>query len=321
MKALIIGAGGFVGKYLIDAVRRDLRCVVCATKSTHHPPFGEGVTTCDLNVLDASAVAALLSREQPDYIFHLAAQSSIARSWKDPVRTVEINVTGALNVLNAVRSMDKTPTLLMVGSGEEYGITAKETGQLAETQLVQPQNIYAATKACQNMISSIFADVYGMHVVMVRPFNHIGPGQADTFVVSDFCHQVARIEAGLQSPVLSVGNLAVRRDFTDVRDVVRAYTHLAQFGIYGETYNVGSGHAVSIEEVLHQILDKSSVSIEIRTDPAKVRPIDVPLIEANTEKIYQTTGWTPRYRLSDTLDDMLAYWRDVVRREAAECAR
>lgn len=321
MKALIIGAAGFVGNYLIDTVQRELLCEVCATKLPHHKPWRTDIQILDLNILDKAAVSHCLHEVSPDYIFYLAAQSSIAKSWANPTETVEINVKGSLNVLDAIRTLSVVPRVLIVGSGEEYGAIPTSQVPICESAFLNPQNIYAASKACQNMMASVYASAYQLPLIMVRAFNHMGAGQSDTFVVSDFCHQVARIEAGLQEPVISVGNLQAKRDFTDVRDVVRAYMKLIQFGVPGETYNVGRGHAVTIRSILDLILSKSHAEIEVRVDPARLRPIDVPIIEPDLQKTYGATGWRAEIPLEDTIEDMLRYWREVCRKEAGTCGR
>lgn len=315
MKALVIGAAGFVGNYLIDAVRYELLCDVYATKLPHHSAWRRDIQIMDLNILDAEAVYQCLIQVEPDYIFYLAAQSSIARSWANPTQTVEVNVKGSLNLLNAIRKLEIPPKVLLVGSGEEYGAIAPEQVPIRETAFLNPQNIYAASKACQNMMASVYASAYHLPLVMVRAFNHIGPGQSDTFVVSDFCHQVAKIEAGLQEPIISVGNLGSKRDFTDVRDVVRAYIRLIQFGIPGETYNVGRGHAVTIQSILDTIVSKSKADIRIYVDPKRLRPIDVPIIEPDLQKTYGATGWKPEIPLETTIEEMLQYWRALCGRE------
>lgn len=309
MKALIIGAAGFVGDYLIDAVKSDMTCDVAVTKLPHHMYKRTDVDIFDLDVLNEDAVCRCLESVAPDYIFYLAAQSSISTSWKNPTRTVEVNIKGSLNLLNAVRNLNKYPRVILVGSGEEYGAVALKCGPICEDAALNPQNIYAATKVCQNMMASIYYSAYGLQLIMVRAFNHMGPGQSDRFVVSDFCHQVARIEYGLQEPVIRVGNLQAKRDFTDVRDVSHAYTSLMQFGIAGETYNVGSGKAIPIQTILDETIKRSKRKICVLVDPQKFRPIDTPVIEADSGKIFATTGWKPRIPLADTIEDTLEYWR------------
>lgn len=321
MKALIIGAAGFVGNYLINAAQTELLCEVCATKLPHHKLWRTDIQILDLNILDKAAVYQCLHEVSPDYIFYLAAQSSIAKSWAKPTETVEVNIKGSLNILDAIRILPTIPRVLIVGSGEEYGAIPSSQVPICESTFLNPQNIYAASKACQNMMASVYASAYQLPLIMVRAFNHIGAGQSDMFVVSDFCHQVARIEVGLQKPIISVGNLQAKRDFTDVRDVVRAYVKLIQFGIPGETYNVGRGHAVSIRSMLDIILAKSHAEIEVRVDPARLRPIDVPVIEPDLQKTYGATGWKAEIPLEKTIEDMLQYWRIVCNREADTCSR
>ena len=177
--------------------------------------------------------------------------------------------------------------------------------------VVRPGNIYAATKACQNMIGKIYADGYDLDIMMVRAFNHIGPNQAPMFVVADFCKQVAEIERGEKEPIIYTGNLSAKRDFTDVRDVVRAYGLLIQKGKKGETYNIGSGHAIAIQEILDNILEFSKTKIKSEVDSSKIRPVDVPIIEADTTKIRACTGWNPEISLDTTLLETLEYWRSI----------
>ena len=326
MKALIIGAAGFVGSYLIRHCKEDCGWETFATKMSFETFSYKGVDVFDLDILDRDAIVALLEKLRPDYIFHLAAQSSVAASWKNPGLTIDVNIKGSVNVLDAIRAVrDKDlsvqdslssdqehayrPRILLIGSGEEYGHIRPEETPLPETNALRPGNIYAATKACQNMIGSIYARAYNLDIMMVRAFNHVGPNQAPMFVVADFCKQVADIEAGLQEPVIRVGNLSAKREFTDVRDVVRAYALLVQKGQPGETYNVGSGHAVAIQDLLDNILALSEKEITVEVDPKKLRPVDVPIIEADTSKLREATGWVKTIELGQTLRETLEYWR------------
>lgn len=326
MNALIIGAAGFVGSYLIKHCKDDCGWDVSATKMAFENFSYGGVDVYDLDILNRDSIVTLLEKLRPDYIFHLAAQSSVAASWKNPGLTIDVNIKGSVNVLDAVRAVRDAdaaecdqvhpepwhvyhPRILLIGSGEEYGHIRPEETPLLETNALRPGNIYAATKACQNMIGSIYAKAYNLDIMMVRSFNHVGPNQAPMFVVADFCKQVADIEAGLQDPVIRVGNLSAKREFTDVRDVVRAYALLVQKGQPGETYNVGSGHAVAIQDILNQILSFSEKKIQVEVDPKKLRPVDVPIIEADTTKLYEATGWKKTIELEQTLKETLNYWR------------
>lgn len=311
-KGLIIGAAGFVGSYLIKELYAGCGMQVFATKLPHEQLEVEGTAVYNLDILNKEDIVKLLFEIRPDFIFHLAAQSSVGVAWKNPCLTVDVNIKGAINVMDAVRELYYKPRVLLIGSGEEYGHIRPGETPIKEENLLRPGNIYAATKACQNMIGSIYAKAYDMQLMMVRAFNHVGPGQAPIFVVSDFCKQVAEIEKGLREPVMRVGNLAAKRDFTDVRDVVKAYAKLVQMGEAGETYNVGRGHAIAIEELLQLIVSKSSARIKVEIDPAKIRPVDVPIIEADITRLHELTGWEPQIPLEQTIQETLDYWRAQV---------
>lgn len=299
-----------MGSYLAHHLQRDWGWSVAITKLEQETFQMDGVESYDLNILDEKAVQECLRISEPDVIFHLAAQSSVALSWKNPDLTLDVNIKGCIHVLEAARGLQKKARILLVGSSEEYGYdTNGSRERVGEEEPVHPKNIYAATKACQTMLGSIYANAYQMDVIMVRAFHHIGVGQTPVFVVSDFCKQVAEIEAGKRDAVIRVGNLTVKRDFTDVRDVVRAYALLIQKGKAGETYNVGSGTARSIGEILEKILQLSQKEIRIEIDPAKIRPLDVPVIEADIQKLKETTGWEKTIPFEETLEEVLNHWR------------
>lgn len=309
MKSLIIGGAGFVGAYLIQHLKDKLNHQVAVTKMETETISAEGVEVYDLNILVKEDIVNLFQKVRPDYIFHLAAQSSVSVSWKNPQLTIDVNIKGAVNVLEALRELDFKPRVLLIGSGEEYGHIRSGETPIGEDNNTRPGNIYAATKVCQNLFGKIYADAYQLDVMMVRAFNHVGPNQMPLFVVADFCKQVAEIEAGKKDAVIKVGNLSARRDFTDVRDVVRAYGLLMEKGKAGETYNIGSGHAITIEEILQMILRNSSAKIAVEVDPQKLRPVDVPVIEADISKVTAKTGWRPEILLEKTIRETLEYWR------------
>lgn len=311
-RAIIIGAAGFVGSYLAKHLQSEYGVKVAVTKLSHEVLEIEGADAYDLDIMKKEDVVNLLFQIRPDYIFHLAAQSSVGLSWKNPGLTIDINIKGSINVMDAVRELYYKPRILLIGSGEEYGHIKECEIPIAEDNRIRPGNIYAATKACQNMIGNIYAQAYDMNLMMVRAFNHIGPTQAPIFVVADFCKQVAEIEKGFRPPIMYVGNLSAMRDFTDVRDVVRAYALLVQKGSAGETYNVGSGHAVSIREILDMIVSLSDKKIEVKVDPNKLRPVDIPVIEADTRKLKMATGWEQMIPLRQTIKETLEYWRGRV---------
>ena len=311
MKALIVGAAGFVGSYLIEHLSNAYDWEIHATKLEYESLVSEDAHIHNLNIMEFEEIDSILKNVMPDYIFHLAAQSSVALSWKNPALTVDINIKGTLNLLDRIRSIpDYNPRVLLIGSGEEYGYILPDETPVHEAVPTRPGNIYAATKACQNMLGGIYSRAYKMNLIMVRAFNHIGPNQAPLFVASDFCKQIAEIEAGLKEPVLHVGNLSALRDFTDVRDVVRAYGLLIQKGKAGETYNIGSGHAISIQLLLDMILSFATTSIKVELDPARLRPSDIPVIEADIKKLQDTIAWQPEIELKQTLLETLNYWRN-----------
>ena len=316
-KALIIGAAGFVGGYLIDHILSEGIWSVSVTKMPNEKIEKEGVLVCNLDLLDPEAVKSLLTELRPDYIFHLAAQSSVALSWKNPDLTVDVNIKGTLHLLDALRELDYRPRILLIGSGEEYGHVRPDEVPISEETLTRPGNIYAATKASQNMLGKIYARAYGMDIMSTRSFNHTGPTQSSVFVVADFCRQVAELEKySLKEPdrdyCIYTGNLSARRDFTDVRDVVRAYCMIMEKGKTGETYNVGTGQALQIKEILDLILSMSAIRIRSEVDPEKLRPVDVPVIVPDISKLKKTTGWEPLIPFKQTVEETLHYWRQKV---------
>lgn len=307
--ALIIGAAGFVGGYLAEELKNKGYCVT-VTKLACESYTGVCDAAVDLDVTDAEAVAAVIRNTRPAAVYHLAAQSSVAVSWEKPALTVDINVKGAVNLLEACRREAAQAVVLLIGSAEEYGKLSPEQCPVSEAQVPCPKNVYAMTKTAQNMLGRLYYEAYGMRVRMVRAFNHIGPKQAPRFVISDFCRQVAEIEAGKREPIMKVGNLEAKRDFTDVRDIVRAYVMLAEGGRDGETYNVGSGRAVSIREMLDCILGSSKAEIRVEQDPARLRPSDVPIYYADISKISSEIGWIPQIDRRETVESILDYWRE-----------
>lgn len=310
MKALIIGGGGFVGQYLAEHLIGERGWKTALTKLPKETVSIPDCEVYNLDILDPDAVLALLVRLKPDVIFHLAAQSSVAYSWKNPQLTVEINIHGCLNVLDAVRQLPGyQPQILLIGSGEEYGTLPSNVTLVSEETPVHPGNPYAISKAAQNSFGTLYAKSYGMRIVMVRAFNHVGPGQAPQFVVSDFCKQAAEIALGKRPPVIRVGNLSAVRDFTDVRDVVRAYSALAEHGRAGETYNIGSGRGIAIQEILERVIRLSGAEITVEVDAAKLRPVEIPVIRADIAKLQADTGWAPKIPLEQTIRETLAYWQ------------
>ena len=313
MRSLVIGGGGFVGGYLVDHLINNLNWTVGVTKLREEEIKNQNCKIYDMNILNQEEVIEVLKDFNPDCIFYLVAQSSVSVSWLKPKLTVDVNINGCINLLESIKNLKINPRVLLVGSAEEYGKINNNTGEVSELQNISPCNIYAATKTCQNMIGKIYSDAYNMDIIMVRAFNHFGPKQAPTFVVADFCKQVAEIECRQKEPVIKVGNLSVARDFTDVRDIVRAYSCLINKGKTGETYNVGSSRAVKISYILDLILKNSKANILVKIDESKFRPIDVPVVKADITKIKLQTGWAPEIDIETTIRDTLNYWREIIK--------
>lgn len=307
MKALIIGGGGFAGGYLINELSQNGYDV--------HATCLEGeniVPDCKKYILDITKmedISAIFEEIRPDVTFHLAAQSSVALSWKKPQLTAEINVIGAINVLEAIREYGGKMRLVVIGSGEEYGYIRENACPLKESEALDPGNIYAATKACQEMIAKIYERAYGLDIISVRAFNHSGPGQDSIFVISDFCRQIAEIECGKRSPEICVGNLSAMRDFTDVRDIAKGYRLLSEKGKSGQVYNIGRGKAVSIQYILDTALSLSKSVIAVKRDPSRMRASDIPIIEPDVSKILRDTGWKAEITVEQTIEATLEYWR------------
>ena len=313
MQALITGAGGFVGGHLCEYLLRRTDWDVIGTV------FDQEIEASDsrlhllpLDLRERDAVHSLVTDAQPDYIFHLAAQSSVPAAFADPWDTLENNIQSELNLLEAARASGHEVRFLVVGSNEEYGAPRPDELPQTEQSPLRPTNPYAVSKIAQDFLGLQYHLAYRMAVVRVRPFNHTGPGQSPRFVVPAFASQIATIEAGFQEPIMRVGNLSTSRDFTDVRDIVRAYHLAVTKGQPGQVYNLASGEAHSIQGVLETLLSLAQVDIRVERDPDRYRPVDVPVVYGSAEKFHGRTGWTPQIRFEETLRDTLAYWREHV---------
>ena len=308
MKTLIIGASGFVGHYLIKqlAIKGWPAVATCLPSED----LEADIPVYKLDILCPQEIEDVLLSEKPEAIIHLAAQSSVSVSWKEPALTVDVNIKGAVNLLETVRKTDDSVRILLIGSGEQYGFVPEDHMPINEDEPQNPGNIYAMTKCAQDILGALYARSYGMDIVRARAFNHIGPGQSPLFVISDFCKQVALLEKSKGPCTMKVGNLAAERDFTDVRDVVRAYILLCEKGQKGESYNIGSGSAVSIGKLLEKILSYANKNILIEIDQEKFRPLDLPIIEADISKLTKDTGWRPEHNLDNTILETLNYWRN-----------
>ncbi|KKC48121.1 hypothetical protein VE23_15050 [Paenibacillus sp. D9] len=308
-KALVTGAGGFVGKYLVEILLERGFEVYGTTRNSD----GEIDGYQTLAFKDESEVARLLDRIQPDYIYHLSGQSSVRDSWDNKAYTFESNVLNTIHLLEGVlkSSIKDKVKILSVGSSEEYGLVNNEEFPIIEETLLKPISPYGISKAAISMFAMHYYKTYGMKIIHVRPFNHIGPGQKMGFVASDFAKRITDIEQGLHEPVLTVGNITTQRDFLDVRDIVEAYLALMEKGRVGQVYNVCSGVPFSINDILQFYIRQSSIKIEVKPDAALMRPVDFPVYVGSNQKIMQDTGWEPQIQMSKTLMDILNYFRAI----------
>ncbi|GFP20395.1 GDP-4-dehydro-6-deoxy-D-mannose reductase, partial [Candidatus Hakubella thermalkaliphila] len=242
-------------------------------------------------------------------IYHLAAQSSAALSWEDPRRTYEINIFGQLNLLESLLKSQVEASVLITASGEVYGKVSPEQVPITEDYSLRPDSPYAVSKAAQDLLGYQYYSAYKMRILRTRSFNHTGPGQSPAFVCSDLARQIAQIEAGRHRPVIQVGNLEPKRDFTDVRDVVRAYIELIRKGRPEQPYNVCSGRAYAIGEILEMLLAMSEKRIEVEVTQDRFRPSDLPILLGDNRRIREDTGWSPAISMEKSLRDLLDYWR------------
>lgn len=316
MQALITGIAGFAGSHLADYLLRNTDCAVAGTvhrQDSRVTNLRDRVALYRVDLRDDAAVAEIIADVRPDLVFHLAAQSFVPISWQHPWTTFEQNVHGQVNVLQAVAQQELPARVLVVGSNEEYGLIQADDLPIDEDTPLRPISPYGVSKVAQDLMGWQYFRSYEMAVVRVRPFNHIGPRQGDRFVAPAFARQIAEAEAGLRQPVMRVGNLTATRDFTDVRDVVRAYWLALTEGEPGQVYNIGSGLGRTIEELLETLLKFSSVQFDIVPDHARMRPSDVPVSISDSSRLQAATGWRPEISFEKSLQDILNDWRERVR--------
>jgi GDP-4-dehydro-6-deoxy-D-mannose reductase len=319
MKVLITGVGGFVGSHLVGFLRREHPEAEVFGLTRPHGGAGaalpEGLRVLEADLNDPAGLEPVMDVVAPDRVLHLAGQSSVHLSWLDPGGTLRTNVLGLVNLVDALRRRGLRPPLLVVGSAEEYGPVGPEDLPLREDAPLLPASPYAASKAAQGLLAAEYARGLGLPVVRTRTFHHTGPGRGEAFAESSFARQIAEIEAGLRERVLLVGNLDSVRDYTDVRDVVRAYWALLDHAaeLRGGVLNVCSGRGRKIRELLDVLLARAEVKVEIRVDQERLRPSDVPAQVGDPSLLRSLTGWEPRIPLERSLAELLDDWRARVR--------
>jgi GDP-4-dehydro-6-deoxy-D-mannose reductase len=293
MRALITGGKGFVGQWL----------------AAHLKACNDDVAVIDIetDVADGAALRRVMTEVAPDAVYHLAAMTHVGESWENPSQVLRVNVLGTAEILAAARSLESSVRVLVVSSAEVYGVVTPEQLPLREDTPTKPASPYAASKLAAEAVALQAWRGFGQPVVVVRPFNHIGPGQSPNFFVPALAKRIVEARrSGARS--LPVGNLTTRRDFTDVRDVVVAYRLLVERGVSGTVYNVCSGRDVAMSEVARELLELSGAALTLETDPSLLRPVDVPVLRGSAELLTSATGWEPRIPLATTLADVLASW-------------
>ena len=317
MRVLITGITGFVGSHMAEYALAKGAEVFGSyrwrSKTENIDHLRSKITLIESDLRDLSSVRGLVEASSPDWVVHLAAQSFVGTSWQTPAETLSTNIISQVNLLEAIRGLKLFPRFIAVGTSEEYGLVMPGELPIAETNPLRPLSPYAVSKVSQDMMGYQYFKSYGLPIIRTRAFNHEGPRRGDVFVTSSFAKQVAEIEAGLRPSVISVGDLKPRRDYSDVHDIVRGYWMLLDRGEPGEVYNLCSGRSWAIQDVLDFLLGESRVKgIAVHTDPARLRPSDVMLLEGDPRKIERAVGWRVEIPFEQTLRELLDYWRHRV---------
>jgi GDP-4-dehydro-6-deoxy-D-mannose reductase len=318
MRILITGISGFAGSHLADYFLEMGGHDVYGTikwrskrENIHHIEDRIKLIECDIK--DAFAVKAAIETAEPDQIFHLAAQSYVPFSWRVPQETLDTNVRGEINIFEGVRALGSNPKIHIAGSSEEYGLVRPDEIPIVEDNPLRPLSPYGVSKVAQDLLGYQYFKSYGIKIVRTRAFNHTGPRRGEVFATSNFARQLVEIEKGKRESLLRVGNLDAVRDFSDVRDVVRAYAMALDKGVPGEVYNIASGNGLKIKELLKMLIDLAKVKVEVEQDPLRLRPSDVQLLIGSPEKFKKATGWEPEIPFEKTLRDLMDYWRAMTK--------
>ncbi|MEK7543347.1 MAG: GDP-mannose 4,6-dehydratase [Patescibacteria group bacterium] len=316
-KALITGIAGFAGSHLAELLLQQQGYEVYGlcrprSKTDHIELIKSKIHLEDADLLDSHSLYSTIARIKPDYIFHLAAQSFVPTSWVSPSVTLEVNIVGSANIFEAVRQVGINPVIQIACSSEEYGLVLPDEIPIKETNPLRPLSPYAVSKVAMDYLGYQYHRSYGLKIIRTRGFNHTGPRRGETFVTSNFAKQVAMIEKGKQEPIIQVGNLDSQRDWTDVRDMVRGYLMAVEKCDAGEVYNICTGKAVKVADMLKLLLSYSQVKVEMKEDPSRMRPSDVPVLIGDNTKFVQKTGWKPEISFEKTMEDLLNYWRERV---------
>lgn len=315
MRVLITGITGFVGSHLAEYILGLKNIEIFGIHRWRSPKTNvshlvNGITLIEGDIRDSFSMEEMIQRVKPDLIFHLAAQSFVPTSFKAPGESLQTNILGELNLLEAVRKSNRRPRIMIAGTSEEYGLVHPDEIPIKETNPLRPLSPYAVSKVAQDMLGYQYFSSYEMRIVRIRGFNHTGPRRGPVFICSNFAKQIVDIEKGISKPVIRVGNLEAKRDFTDVRDMVRGYWLALKHCEDGECYNICSNRAFSMKEVLDKLLSMTKKTISVEVDESRLRPSDVPVLQGDFSKFRACTGWEPAIDFDATLSDLLEYWRN-----------
>jgi len=314
MRVLITGVTGFAGSHLADycLTRGDVELhgiIRWRSRTENIEHFRDKIALHECDLRDASSTRDVIENVRPEFIFHLAAQSFVPTSWRAPSESLSTNVLGQVNIFEAVRKIGLDCRIQLACSSEEYGMVYENEVPITEDNPLRPLSPYGVSKVSQDLLGYQYFMSYGMDVVRTRGFNHTGPRRGPVFVCSDFAKQIVDIETGRNDSVIRVGNLEAKRDFTDVRDIVKGYWLALEKGKAGEVYNICSEKSWTIQSILDMLVGMSDVEISVEVDPARLRPSDVPILQGDCSKFRGDTGWKPEIPFEQTLRDILDYWR------------
>ncbi len=318
MRVLITGITGFAGSHLADYILENhpgaevYGLIRWRSRRENISHIEDRIHLVEGDLKDGVSLKKCLAEVKPDRIFHLAAQSFVPTSWTCPAETFSINAIGQINLFEAVLDLGLSPRIQIAGSSEEYGLVPPYEIPMKETNPLRPLSPYAVSKVAQDLLGYQYHKSYGLHIVRTRGFNHTGPRRGEVFICSNFAKQIAEIEKGRREPVIWVGNLEAKRDFTDVRDIVRGYWLSLEKGEAGDVYNIGTGKTYAMQEVLDILISYSQVKVKVQVDPKRLRPSDVPILLSDASKFRNLTGWEPQIPFKLALRDTLDFWREKV---------
>ncbi len=317
-KVLITGINGFVGSHLSEYILENKLGEIYGTYRKNEDlsnikEINKKINLVECDITDSYGVDKTIEEISPEYIFHLAAQAFVPSSWKSPIETMNANIFGPLNIFEAIKKHNKEIRIQIAGSSEEYGLVKENEVPITEDNPLRPLSPYGVSKVAMDLLGYQYNKSYGLKIIRTRAFNHEGPRRGEQYVTSNFAKQVALMETGEQEPVLKVGNLEAKRDYTDVRDMVKAYWLATEKGIPGEVYNIASGKAYKIQIIVDILQKISKIEFEVKQDPKRLRPSDVQILLGDSTKFRKQTGWKPEIPFEKTMQDLLDYWRKKIK--------